>query len=97
MMSNKMMIDNNLEAAKERVNGHANGQPRVEPLSEDDLEEQTGDQENTQMNWELLRQFRKHGVTVAFPVNFADAISPQRGQSGKDKEQPPARSNGHVA
>jgi hypothetical protein len=99
-MSNEIVIENDREVVKERINGHPNGQVSNKTLSRSDpevIEEETNSPQNVPMSWELLRQFRKHGVTVAFPVDFADAISPQRGKSGKDKDRPPERSNGHLA
>ncbi len=42
---------------------------------------------------ELLQQFQHMGVTVPLPHNFADAISPQRGQNGKDA----THANGHIS
>jgi hypothetical protein len=99
-MSSKIVVEKNPEAVQEHVNGHRNGQLRNEILSENDSqvsEEQTGNPQNVQMNWELLRQFRMHGVTVAFPVDFADAISAQRRQKGKLQEAPLAQSDGDVA
>jgi hypothetical protein len=99
-MSNEIVIENERVAVKERLNGHPNGQahnkvlPRSEPEA---VEEEADGPQHVPMNWELLRQFRKHGVTVAFPVDFTDAISPQRRQSGSEKARSPERSNGHLA
>lgn len=44
---------------------------------------------------ELLQQFQHMGVTVPLPHSFADAISPQRGENGKEAIQ--AHANGHAA
>lgn len=98
-MSNKVMSERDVEAVTDRLNGHQNGPSSNKTMVESDLEalkEWITGQENGQIGLELLKQFQQHGVTVPHPTNFADAISPQRGQNDKDKAPPPVRANGHI-
>lgn len=78
-MSNKMMYQSELEtaASPQALNGRVNGNGHHTGL----------------MSLELLQQFQTLGVTVPLPHSFADAISPHRGQNGKDT----THTNGHIS
>ena len=86
-MSNQVMSESHVEVVKAQLNGHQNGEVSSQAMAESDLEALTDwitAQENGRIGLELLRQFQRHGVTVPYATNFADAISPQRGQTRQD-------------